>query len=90
MYLDLLKLDKDRFRATVAAVLVGLGIMRGAGYVWAGAFDGDALVICAAARPIMALGVWTENQLHANLNEVRFKRLVAAILILSGVPLLLR
>jgi uncharacterized protein len=90
MYLDLLKLDKLEFRATVAAVLVGLGVMRGAGYVWAGAFDRPALMICAAALPVMALGVWAGNHLHANLNQTAFKRLVAVILILSGIPLLLR
>ena len=90
MYLDLLKLPKIEFRATVAAVLVGLGVMRGAGYLWAGAFDRDALIICAAALPIMAIGVWAGNHLHANLNELKFKRFVAVILILSGVPLLMR
>ncbi len=90
MYLDLLKLPKVQFRATVAAVLIGLGVMRGAGYVWAGAFDRDALVICAAALPVMAIGVWAGNHLHTNLDEIKFKRFVAVILILSGVPLLLR
>jgi uncharacterized membrane protein YfcA len=90
MYLDLLKLPKLAFRATVAAVLVGLGVMRGAGYLWAGAFDRDALIICAAALPIMAIGMWAGNHLHANLDELKFKRFVAVILILSGAPLLLR
>ncbi|MDB5865061.1 MAG: permease [Betaproteobacteria bacterium] len=90
MYLDLLKLPKIEFRATVAAVLVGLGVMRGAGYLWAGAFDREALVVCAAALPAMALGVWAGNHLHTNLDEIKFKRFVAVVLILSGVPLLLR
>jgi uncharacterized membrane protein YfcA len=90
MYLGVLKLSKAQFRATVAAVLIGLGVMRGAGYLWAGAFDRDALVICAAALPVMALGVWAGNHLHTNLDEIKFQRLVAVILILSGIPLLLR
>src|SRR5688572_22461265 len=87
MYLDLLKLPKVAFRATVAAVLVGLGVMRGAGYLWAGAFDREALIICGAALPVMALGVWAGNHLHTNLDELKFKRFVAAVLILSGLPL---
>jgi uncharacterized membrane protein YfcA len=90
MYLDSLKLPKVEFRATVAAVLIGLGVMRGAGYIWAGAFDREALIICAAAVPAMALGVWAGNHLHMKLPETAFKRLVATILILSGLPLLLR
>jgi uncharacterized membrane protein YfcA len=90
IYLDLLKFPKVEFRATVAAILFGLGVMRGAGYVWAGAYDRDALTICAAALPVMALGVWAGNHIHANLDQLKFQRFVAAILIASGVPLLLR
>jgi len=90
MYLDLLRFAKVEFRATVAAILFGLGLMRASGYIWAGAYDRDALLVCAAALPIMAIGVWAGNHLHANLEQLRFKRLVAAILMLSGVPLLLR
>ena len=90
MYLDLLKFPKVEFRATVAAILFALGIMRGSGYIWAGAYDREALIICAAALPTMMIGVWAGNHIHANLDQMKFKRLVAAILILSGVPLLLR
>ena len=90
MYLDLLKFPKVEFRATVAAILFGLGLMRGGGYVWAGAYDREALTICAVALPIMAVGVWAGNHIHANLDQRRFQRLVALILIASGVPLLLR
>jgi uncharacterized membrane protein YfcA len=34
--------------------------------------------------------VWAGNHLHTNLDEIKFKRFVAVVLILSGVPLLLR
>jgi uncharacterized membrane protein YfcA len=90
IYLQLLKLGKVEFRATVAAVLVGLGVMRGAGYIWAGAYGREALTLCVAALPVMGLGVWAGNHLHANLNELKFKRFVAVVLIASGVPLLMR
>lgn len=90
MYLDLIKFPKVEFRATVAAILFGLGLMRGSGYVWAGAYDREALTICAVALPVMALGVWAGGHIHANLDQLKFQRLVAAILIASGVPLLLR
>jgi uncharacterized membrane protein YfcA len=55
-----------------------------------GAYERDALIICAAAIPVMALGVWAGNHLHANLEPLKFKRFVATVLILSGLPLLLR
>lgn len=90
IYLDLLKHGKNEFRATVAGILFGLGLFRGAGYISVGAFDRDAMIACAVALPMMAIGVFVGNRVHANLAPLAFKRLVAAILIASGVPLLLR
>lgn len=90
IYLDLLKHGKNEFRATVAGILFALGLLRGAGYVSVGAFDREVMVACAVALPMMALGVFIGNRIHANLNPLAFKRLVAGILIASGVPLLLR
>lgn len=90
VYLDLLRLQKDEFRATAAAILFGLGIVRGAGYFAVGAFDYDALIACAVALPLMAIGIYIGNRMHANLNAVQFRRFISFILIASGVPLLLR
>lgn len=90
IYLDLLKFDKSGFRATVAAILFGLGIFRGLGYAAIGGYDRETLMACLAAVPIMLIGVWIGNHVHANLNDMAFKRLVAAILIASGLPLLFR
>jgi uncharacterized membrane protein YfcA len=90
IYLDYLKLGKNEFRATMAAILLVLGLFRGTGYLSVGAFDRDALIVCATAVPLMLIGVFLGNRIHANLNQVAFKRFVALILIASGVPLLLR
>jgi uncharacterized membrane protein YfcA len=90
IYLDLLRHAKHEFRATVAGILFALGLFRGAGYISVGAYDRDALIACAAALPLMALGIFIGNRVHANLAPLAFKRLVALILIASGVPLLVR
>jgi len=90
IYLDYLKLGKNEFRATMAAILFALGVFRGLGYVSVGSFDRDVLLVCAAAVPLMAIGVFLGNRIHANLNQIAFKRFVALILIASGAPLLLR
>jgi uncharacterized membrane protein YfcA len=90
IYLDLLKYAKTEFRATVAAILLGLGILRVSGYVAVGAYDRDALLACAAALPLMVLGAFLGNRIHANLDQLRFKRFVAMVVIASGVPLVLR
>lgn len=90
IYLDLQKFDKKAFRATVAAILFGLGIFRGLGYAFVGSYDRETLIACLIAVPIMLIGVWIGNRIHANLVDVAFKRLVAVILIASGLPLLMR
>ncbi len=90
IYLDLLRFDKSAFRTTVAAILFCLSICRGIGYVAVGSYDQETLIACLLAVPAMLVGVWIGNRIHANLNDVAFKRLVALILIASGLPLLLR
>lgn len=90
IYFDLLRFAKNEFRATAAAILFGLGIVRGLGYFVVGAFDRDAMIACAAALPLMAVGIFLGNHIHANLNPVQFRRFIALVLIGSGVPLLLR
>jgi uncharacterized protein len=90
IYLDLLKFAKKEFRATMAATVFTLGLLRGAGYAAVGAYDSETLMACAVALPMMAIGVVIGNHIHANLNQVWFTRLVAGVLILSGTLLLLR
>lgn len=90
IYLDLLKLEKSAFRATVAAILFGLGIFRALGYTAIGSYDRETLIVCMISVPIMLIGVWIGNRIHANMNDAMFKRLVAFILIASGAPLLIR
>jgi uncharacterized membrane protein YfcA len=88
IYLDMQNLDKHRFRATVAATLLALGVIRGAGYYAVGAYDRDALIATAASLPLMYLGVALGNRMHANLSETAFRRLLSIVLIASGIPLI--
>jgi uncharacterized membrane protein YfcA len=89
IYLDTRKLDKHSFRATVAATLLLLGIVRGAGYLAVGAYDRDALIATAVSLPLMYVGVALGNRFHASLSEDAFRRLLSIVLIASGVPLIL-
>lgn len=89
MYLDMKELPKEQFRATIAAMLFVLGSIRGAGYFALGAFNRDALIACAIALPLMLIGAVLGNRIHANLNQPLFRRFVAAILIVSGMSLLM-
>ncbi len=90
IYLDILRHSREVFRATVAAILFALGILRGGAYIITGEFTRDVTLACAAALPMMGIGIFVGNRIHANLNDVAFKRLVAVILMISGLPLIMR
>ena len=47
------------------------------------------LLACTAAPPLMVVGAFLGNRIHANLAQLKFRRLVAVILLASGIPLLL-
>jgi hypothetical protein len=89
IYFDMKKLPKNQFRATVAAMLFVLGSVRGVGYLALGAFNHDAMIACAFALPLMAIGAFLGNHIHTNLNQPMFRRFIAILLIVSGVPLLM-
>ena len=89
IYLDMKHLDKHRFRATVAATLLVLGVVRGAGYFAVGAYDREALIATAISLPLMFMGVALGNRIHTNLSEIAFRRVLSVVLIGSGVPLIL-
>jgi hypothetical protein len=88
IYLDMRNPGKHRFRATVAATLLLLGVVRGSGYFAVGAYDQEALLATAISLPLMYIGVALGNRVHANLSEAAFRRLLAVVLIGSGVPLI--
>ncbi len=89
IYLDIQRLNKDEFRATVAATLLALGIIRGGGYFAVGAYDREALIATAFSLPLMYAGVILGNHIHTNLSETGFRRMISIVLIVSGIPLLL-
>jgi uncharacterized protein len=90
VYLDILELGKQAFRATMAATLMLMGIARALGYVAVGAVSADVLTTFAVALPLMGFGVILGNRLHAKLNQRGFSRLVGVLFVLIGGFLFLR
>jgi uncharacterized protein len=90
VYLDTLRVTKVQFRATMSALLLTLGTVRGLGYYAVGEFSLEALILFAAGLPLMLLGMFLGDRIHARISEAVFRRLVSAILIVSGVALLIR
>ncbi len=90
MYLDARKLAKHAFRATMSAMLLSLAVVRGIGYYVVGEFTRDALLVFAAAFPVMLIGIYVGNRIHLSISELTFRRLVGATMLACSVPLLLK
>ncbi|MFN7752550.1 MAG: sulfite exporter TauE/SafE family protein [Pseudomonadota bacterium] len=90
VYLEWLQLAKGPFRATMSAILVALGTLRGLGYLSLGYFDRDTLLLSAMAVPSALLGLAIGARLHARATPEGFRRIVAVLLMVAGAGLLLR
>jgi uncharacterized membrane protein YfcA len=88
IYFDTIRMGKDHFRATMTAILVALGIVRGLGYFAIDEFNRDVLMTFALAFPMMLIGIFIGDRFHTGLSELAFRRLVAVALIVSGAALL--
>jgi uncharacterized membrane protein YfcA len=90
MYLSARKLAKGAFRATMSAMLLSMATVRGVGYWAVGEFTRDALIVFAAAFPVMLIGIYIGNRIHLAISELTFRRIVGATLLACSVPLLLK
>jgi uncharacterized membrane protein YfcA len=90
IYFDAIRLAKAHFRATMSAMMLTLSVVRGAGYLAVGEFGREALVAFAFAFPLMLLGIFIGDRFHADMPELTFRRAVAAVLIVSGLALLVK
>lgn len=90
VYLDALKLGKGVFRATMSAVLALLAVVRIAGYGGLGLFDLRVAALLMVLVPTMAIAMLAGERLHRHLSQGRFERVVALVLIASGIALLLK
>lgn len=90
LYLDVRTMAKTAFRATVSALLLSLCVGRGVGYWAVGEFTREVWIAFAMAAPLMFFGIWLGDRIHVRLSELAFKRVVCGVLVLCGIPLLLR
>ncbi|MFL6948456.1 MAG: sulfite exporter TauE/SafE family protein [Xanthobacteraceae bacterium] len=90
IYFDAIRLAKHHFRATMSAMILSLSLVRGLGYFAVGEFGLEALKTFALFFPMMLIGVFVGDHFYGGISERVFRRLVAAVLILSGVALLVK
>jgi uncharacterized membrane protein YfcA len=87
-YFDTLNLAKSVFRVTVSTTLLLLSVIRSAGYVAAGVFRMEDVILLVAAVLPVALGTLVGDRLHDRLDPRAFRRAVGVLLIGSGLGLL--
>jgi uncharacterized membrane protein YfcA len=90
MYLEARQVAKRAFRATMSAMLLTLAVVRGVGYWAVGEFSREALIVFAAALPVMLIGIAVGNRIHLGLSELAFRRLIGATLLACSIPLMLK
>ena len=90
VYLDALRLGRARFRATMSTVLFLLSIVRIAGYGGLGLYDARVGALFLALMPVMIVGMVAGERLHQRLSDARFEKIVAVLLVASGIALALK
>ena len=90
VYMDAIRVTKEQFRGTLAALMMTLAVVRGIGYWVVGEFGRESLLLFAIALPFMLIGIYLGDRIHTGMSETTFRRVVCAVLILSGLPLMLR
>ncbi len=90
IYMDALRVTKAQFRGTLAALMMTLAVVRGIGYWAVGEFGRESLLLFAAALPFMLAGILIGDRVHTGLSETAFRRIVCVVLIVSGIPLMVK
>jgi uncharacterized membrane protein YfcA len=90
VYLDLQRLSRRHFRGTLSAMMLAMGLARGAGYVGVDVLGVEAVILFGAAFPLSLLGLYLGDRIHMTISDLAFRRIVCGILIVSGALLLLK
>jgi len=87
-YFDAMQLSKTVFRVTVSTTLLVLNVVRSIGYIATGVFELSDVVLVVAAFVPVALGTILGDRLHDRLDPHAFRRAIGALLVASGLGLL--
>jgi uncharacterized membrane protein YfcA len=74
----------------MSAILFLLALLRAGGYGSLGFYDARVFALLALLVPVMVLGMVLGERVHHGIEETLFKRVVAALLVASGIGLLLK
>jgi uncharacterized membrane protein YfcA len=90
IYIQARGLGRLEFRATLAALWFIEMIARIAGYTLSGFYTPSALLLVALLLPMVWAGTWLGERLGNRISPQAFSRLLALMLMLSGISLMLK
>jgi uncharacterized protein len=90
IYFNVLRLDRETFRATMTTVMLVSAAARIVGYASFGFYGGPTLMLLAFGLPLIAIGSWLGDRLAHILNPRRFSFLIGGLVLMSGVALLFK
>jgi uncharacterized protein len=90
IYMHARGMGRMEFRATVATLWFIEMIARIGGYGIAGYYTRDVLIMVAALLPVMWAGTWIGERLGNRVSPKTFQRILAVLLMASGVSLLIK
>ena len=85
-----LRMNKAVFRSTLSSMWLILNSILVGSYIITGKLTGTSLKFSALMLPMILLGIFTGERIHRFINEFWFKVTLYAILLFSGLALLLR
>ncbi len=88
IYVNARGVSRTGFRATVAALWFFEMIARIGGYAWAGFYDGGMLLLFVALLPLVWAGTTVGERLGSRVSSETFTRIMAVMLLASGISLL--
>jgi uncharacterized membrane protein YfcA len=90
MYLSYRLRDKTTMRATLIGLFVVENTWRAGVFAFNSLITPQMLWLALWLLPILALGAFLGHRVHLDISEIRFRQLVAVILVASGMLLLVR
>lgn len=90
IYMHARGIGKMQFRATVAVLWFIEMIARISGYTLAGYYTASTLLLVAVLLPMVWAGTWVGEHISNRISQETFSRILAVMLLLSGISLLLK
>jgi uncharacterized protein len=90
IYINARGIGRAGFRATVAALWFVEMIARIGGYAWAGFYDASTLLLFVVLVPLVWAGTVVGERLGNKFDTETYARILAAMLLISGVSLLMK